>query len=238
MRKMFLTMVGWVATAPALAVDLPQRSSAGAPASAAPAYDWSGFYLGLDVGGASSRECLTGGAGIAAFPNGAACRHATGGLAGGQFGARWQSANWVLGVEGQGDLARLNGSTVSLALTPDTDQNSIDAIGLLTGQVGYAVSHILFYAKGGAAVTENKNSQFAGSGTVVYQTSDTRWGGAVGTGVEIGLAPDWSVAAEYDHLFIGKPGVTVPSSTSIGQAVDVGTIRVNYHFDGLGRPKS
>jgi len=246
MRKMFLTIVGWVAagTAPALAVDLPPRGSAGsagAPATAitaATVYDWSGYYLGLDAGAASSRECLTAAAGIAVFPNAQNCRHATGSLAGGQFGARWQSGGWVLGIEGHADWARLNGSNLSLALTPTTDQNGIDAIGLLTGQIGYAVSHVLLYVKGGAAVTANKNSQFAAGGIVVNETSDTRWGGAVGTGVEIGLTPDWSVAAEFDHLFIGQPGATAPSSTSLGQGVDIGTVRVNYHFDGIGRPKS
>ena len=38
--------------------------------------------------------------------------------------------------------------------------------------------------------------------------NETRWGGAVGTGVEIGFAPNWAVAFEYDHLFMGTHNVT------------------------------
>ena len=69
------------------------------------------------------------------------------------------------------------------------------------------------------------------------QASDTRWVGAVGTGIEIGFASDWSVAVEYDHLFMGNPNVTFPVSTiavtrsdNIRQDVDMGTVRLNYRF--------
>ena len=49
--------------------------------------------------------------------------------------------------------------------------------------------------KGGAAVTDNKyTSYFDASGVVIYRASETRWGGAVGTGIEFGFAPNWSVA--------------------------------------------
>ena len=34
-----------------------------------------------------------------------------------------------------------------------TNQTKIDAIGLFTGQVGYAWNNVLLYVKGGAAVT-------------------------------------------------------------------------------------
>jgi outer membrane immunogenic protein len=61
----------------------------------------------------------------------------------------------------------------------------------------------------------------------------------VGAGVEIGFAPRWSVAVEYDHLFMGKNSVTFPQSAiavtrsdNISQGVDVGTVRVNYAFGG------
>jgi len=76
---------------------------------------------------------------------------------------------------------------------------------------------------------------------VFNQASDTRWGGAVGTGVEVGFAPNWSVAVEYDHLFMGDPSVTFPASSiavtrtdNIRQDVDMGTVRVNYRFGGPG----
>jgi outer membrane immunogenic protein len=60
------------------------------------------------------------------------CHNATGGLVGGQVGYRWQAANWVFGVEAQGDWADLKGSNSSLpAIIPFTNQTN--AIGLFTG---------------------------------------------------------------------------------------------------------
>ena len=215
----------------------------------APIYDWSGFYIGLNGGGASSHECFTitsvAGAAVAASSEG--CHDATGGLAGGQLGYRWQRASWVFGVEAQGDWADLKGSNASLtAVIPYTNQTKIDAIGLFTGQVGYAWDNVLVYLKGGAAVTANKYSSifsvsnvFGAAGTTFNSASDTRWGGAVGAGLEFGFAPNWSVGIEYDHLFMGNPSITFPAtsiavgrSDNISQDVDIGTVRVNYRFGG------
>jgi outer membrane immunogenic protein len=250
MKKVLLTTVGLVALgiAPALAADLPARTYTKAPAMVAPVSDWSGFYVGLNGGGASSHECLTitNVAGNAVFPNSEGCHNATGGMAGGQIGYRWQAANWVFGVEAQGDWANLTGSNASLtALIPYTNQTKVDAIGLFTGQVGYAWNNVLLYVKGGAAITDNKYSSFfTATGIQFNQASDTRWGGAVGTGLEMGFAPNWSVAVEYDHLFMGNPNVTFPATNSavsradnIGQGVDMGTVRVNYRWGGPVIPK-
>jgi outer membrane immunogenic protein len=232
------------------AADLPARTYTKAPPIVAPIYDWSGFYIGLNGGGASSRECytITNSAGVAlANTPSEGCHNATGGLAGGQVGYRWQAANWVFGVEAQGDWADLSGSNPSLtALIPYTNQTKIDAIGLFTGQIGYVWNNVLFYVKGGAAVTDNKynsffpvSNMFAAAGVPFNTASDTRWGGAVGAGIEFGFAPNWSVALEYDHLFMGNPNVTFPPSNiavgradNISQDVDMGTVRVSYRFGG------
>ncbi len=140
------------------------------------------------------------------------CHDATGGLVGGQIGYRWQAANWVFGVEAQGDWADLTGSNPSspAALTSAvTNQTKIDAIGLFTGQVGYAWNNVLWYVKGGAAVTNDKyTGLWTATGDQLDRATETRWGGAVGTGLEIGFAPNWSVAVEYDHLFMGSRDVT------------------------------
>ena len=244
-RPVLVAVIG-VATliaAPALAADLAARPYTKAPEMIATIYDWSGFYLGLNGGGVSSRECLTiySVDGAAVTPNSEGCHNATGGVAGGQIGYRWQSAAWVFGLEAQGDWADLKGSSASLtAVIPYTNQTKVDAIGLFTGQVGYAFNNVLLYVKGGAAVTDNKYSSFfTATGIVFNQASDTRWGGTVGTGIEFGFTPNWSVALEYDHLFMGNPSVTFPASAiavtrsdNIRQNIDMGTIRVNYRFGG------
>src|SRR3979411_685322 len=108
-------------TGAALGADLPARTYTKAPAVVAPVYDWSGFYIGLNGGGASSRECYNltsvAGASRANAPS-ERCHDATGGLAGCQIGYRWQAASWVFGVEAQGDWANLTGSKPSSPAAP------------------------------------------------------------------------------------------------------------------------
>jgi outer membrane immunogenic protein len=227
--------------APVLAADFPAVPYTKAPAMVAAIYDWSGFYIGANGGWGGDRKCWTNN-GNALFPvTYAGCNSGNGGIAGGQIGYRWQASNWVFGVEAQGDWADLKGSNASLtALIPYTNQTKIDGIGLFTGQVGYTWDNILLYVKGGAAVTDNKyTSFFTATGIQFNQASDTRWGGTVGTGIEFSFAPNWSVAVEYDHLFMGNPNVTFPATSTavsrtdnIRQGVDMGTVRLNYRFGG------
>jgi outer membrane immunogenic protein len=245
LKKLLLAAIGAIAmTASASAADLAARPYAKAPVPMiAAVYDWSGFYIGLNGGGATSRECwtITSNAGVPIVPNASeGCHNATGGLAGGQIGYRWQTANWVLGVEAQGDWANLTGSNASLAvLIPATNRTKIDGIGLLTGQVGYAWNNVLWYVKGGGAVVDERFRTFIIPGAAIDSATDTRWGGAIGTGVEVGFAPNWSVGVEYDHLFMGTRNINAltplgafSTTDRIRQDVDLGTVRVNYRWGG------
>ena len=131
--------------------------------------------------------------------------NANGGEVGGQIGYRWQSAGWVFGLEAQGDWADLRASNVSLFIPAWTNNSKVDAFGLFTGQVGYAWNNVLWYVKGGAAVTGDQyRGTVTATGALFDSADQTRWGGAVGTGLEFGFAPNWSVAVEYDHLFMGN----------------------------------
>jgi outer membrane immunogenic protein len=258
MKKILLGAIATVALfSTAFAADLPARTYTKAPAAvASPIYNWGGFYIGLNGGGGSARDCWT----ISAAPTpvpvaNEGCHNATGGLAGGQVGYRWQASNWVFGVEAQGDWANLKGSNTSLdvPVVNAINQTKVSALGLFTGQVGYAWNNVLWYVKGGAAVTSNKYNGISTitvpsfvAGSTIDQGTETRWGGAVGTGIEFGFAPGWSLGVEYNHLFMGTetvmtafvegaPVVVVGSparTESISQGVDIGLVRVNYTFGG------
>ncbi len=235
-----VSLVGSAGTA--AAADLPPRTYTKAPPPISAAYDWTGFYAGLNGGGAWSHECITvtSDNGVAVPRTQEGCHTASGGVAGGQLGYRWEWSNFVLGVEAQGDWSDLEGSNPSRTATiPYTNRTKVDAIGLFTGQIGYAWNNVLWYVKGGAAVTDNNyDFLFTGSGVRIYQASETRWGGAVGTGVEFGFARNWSVAFEYDHLFMGTNNVNlqpinaVQHADDFAQDVDIATVRVNYRFGG------
>ena len=238
-----------LATAPALAADLAARPYIKAPVPVvAPLPSWAGFYLGVNGGADWSRNCWTLNrvSGVAVTPADEGCHSAASGVVGGQLGYRWQADNWVFGVEAQGDWTDLKASNASIAplAIGITNTTKTDAIGLFTGQVGYAWSTVLWYVKGGAALTHNKYTGTANAaapvpvGTYLDSASETRWGGTVGTGIEYSFAPGWSIAAEYDHLFMGRHDVTFPANTglvlsrtdSIKQDVDMATVRVNYRF--------
>ncbi len=253
MKKFLLGAVGLVAlsfAAPASAADLAARPYTKAPPMIAAIYDWSGFYLGVNGGWGSSRNCFTNTAiaGIAIPLVGEGCHDATGGTAGGQVGYRWQSGAFVFGLEAQGNWADFRGSNPSLAALGATNRTRIDAFGLFTGQVGYAWNNTLLYVKGGAAITDNRyEGLLTGTGTVIDRVSPTRWGGTVGAGVEFGFAPNWSAGVEYDHLFMGTqnnaftsvfPVAGVNTRTdSIRQDADLVTARVNYRWGGPVIPK-
>lgn len=229
------SLVALSAAAPAVAADLAARPYTKAPAMVAAIYDWSGFYIGINGGGASAHTSWDQ---TAALLGGEGSHNATGGTVGGQVGYRWQSAQWVFGVEGQGNWADFSGSNIS-ALTPAvTNRSKIDAFGLITGQVGYAWNNVLVYVKGGAAVVSDKYDAIVG-GVTVASASDTRWGGTIGAGLEVGFAPNWSVGVEYNHIFLGDqtrtlvtPAGAFGKSDNIKQDVDMGLVRLNYKFGG------
>jgi outer membrane immunogenic protein len=247
----------------ASAADLAARPYTKAPPPVVvAAYDWSGFYIGANGGGAWSHKCWD----VDPFtinlffvppftvsgPEG--CHNASGGTVGGQVGYRWQSAAWVFGLEAQGNWADLKGSNASqLAFfTGFGNRTKIDAIGLFTGQVGYSWNSFLLYVKGGAAVAHDKYEGFAvvpigGSpaGAISSTGSETRWGGVVGVGGEYSLTRNWSFAVEYDHLFMGGRDVAITTTPAfivpffstnhnehIKQDVDMITARINYRFGG------
>ncbi|MET4240164.1 outer membrane beta-barrel protein [Bradyrhizobium sp. RT10b] len=251
MKVLFAAAAGTLAlalAAPASAADLAARPYTKAPPPmVATIYDWSGFYIGVNGGYGSAHTCADIVA-IGAFPIVPAaadgCHNATGGTVGGQIGYRWQSANWVFGVEGQGNWADFTGRNIGL-FTGTDNRSRIDAFGLITGQVGYAWNNVLLYVKGGAAVVGDRFDAyvppgFVGAGTLLASSRDTaRWGGTVGAGIEFGFAPNWSVGFEYDHIFLGhhdtvftdRAGLSF-ATARIGQDVDMGLVRVNYRFGG------
>ena len=250
MRKFLLGAIGVVAlgiAAPASAADLPARPYKAAPVMMPAMYDWSGFYLGLNGGGGWSHNCwsetsVVGVPVAPAIPEG--CHNATGGVAGGQLGYRWQYGTWVFGLEGMGDWANLKGANISLNLLapPHSNRTKIDAVSLITGQVGYAWNNVLWYVEGGFAVTNDTYNGVLPNGVLFDRKGEARFGGAIGTGVDIGFASDWSVGVKYDHAFMGSRNVSLVSvvapvgaltrGESIRQDVDMVTVHVNYRWGG------
>jgi len=250
MKKFLLGAAALVAlgmAAPASAADLaprPYTKAAPLPMVAA-IYDWSGFYIGANGGWGEVHNCVDflDAAGVA-FGQG--CRERSGGLVGGQLGYRWQAGSWVFGLEAQGDWADLSNQRLSRIDPTFSTRTKTSAIGLFTGQIGYAWNASLLYVKGGAAVTDTRFSVLdTASGVELAAASATRWGAAVGVGWEYGFTPNWSVGIEYDHLFMGDrnnsftatdPRIVGFVNSRITQDVDMLTLRANYRFGWGGAP--
>lgn len=256
MKKYLLGTVALIAfAAPVAAADMAARPYTKAPPPMIAAlYDWSGFYIGANGGWGSGRKCwdVSNNAGILVAAGVAeGCHDATGGVAGGQIGYRWQAGTWVFGLEAQGNWADLSGRNASLAFGSTDNRSRIQAFGLFTGQIGYAWNNALLYVKGGAAVTDDRYDGFTNAtvlgvppGTRFDTASEARWGGTVGVGLEYGFTPNWSMAIEYDHLFMGNRNIAMTSTgaflpvgalsriDNIGQDVDLVTVRVNYRWGG------
>ena len=248
-EEFLLSTVGLVAlgmaAAPASAADLAARPvyTKAPPPMVSPAYDWSGFYIGVNGGWGQNRDDR----GNATTGVDFGSHDADGGTVGGQIGYRWQNAGWVFGLEAQGNWADFTGSGVSSVAPGLSNSSKLDAFGLFTGQIGYAWNNVLLYAKGGAAVTDNNYSVISNAtATTLSSTgSSTNWGAVVGAGLEVGFAPNWSVGVEYDHIFMDQQnqtfttpaGVQLADTFRTGGDTDMVTARINYRFGGPGIAK-
>ena len=246
MKKLLLGTAGVIAlglAGPASAADLPARTYTKAPpVYVAPMYDWSGFYIGANGGWGQARRNPH--VDLLGVDVDLGSHTATGAVAGGQFGYRWQTGAWVFGLEAQGNWADIRGSHdlsfLGVVLPGVTANSELDAFGLFTGQLGYAWNNVLIYAKGGAAIASNRHNLDVLGVNVLTSSTSTRWSGTVGAGLEYGFAPNWSVAIEYDHIFLGNRNVdfrTVPGGVFFATAnirgdVDIVTARLNYRFGG------
>lgn len=109
MRGLLLSTVALVALAgSAFAADLPSRKEAPVYVAPAPAFTWTGFYVGADIGGAFGSTQLTN---FGGYPWTSHSMDESGVMGGGFVGYNYQlNQNFVLGVEGdfQGTSASAN----------------------------------------------------------------------------------------------------------------------------------
>jgi outer membrane immunogenic protein len=193
------------------------------PPAMAPAYNWSGFYLGINGGG---------GWGHSSWDTSATRINTSGGLVGGTAGYNWQLGNAVLGLEGDIDWANLKGTNTS-TLCPLGCSTSDTWLSTVRGRAGYAFGNVLPYVTGGLAVGDIRAATpgFAGA-------SNTSAGWTAGAGLEVGLTGNWSAKAEYLYVDLGKfncgtacNGLPTDNVSMHDNVVRAG---VNYRF-GWGR---
>jgi outer membrane immunogenic protein len=184
MKNMWLRSVALPAllVSPAFAADMSVKAPL---APSTPAYNWTGFYVGLNAGGdwarsgdpTTSASCAAapgfgGGSNFACGDIAAVNALGTGGMSGSGFtggaqaGYNWQVNSTVVGGEidfedFHGKASRAATGTLPISGAQATITNSVDADWLFTarGRVGWLFNNnLLAYATGGLAITHLSSS--------------------------------------------------------------------------------
>jgi hypothetical protein len=119
-----------------------------------PIYNWTGFNIGANIGGAWASGTLTDNLTGVSFPGGHSAA-----MGGGTAGYNWQvSPNFVLGIEGTFDGTTVGNSgitsnrvVVPIHGIPTVIQGSIGTnwVATLAARFGIAQNNTLYYAKAG-----------------------------------------------------------------------------------------
>ena len=122
------------------------------PPPIAPLYSWTGFYIGVNIGGGAAPQSRVDTVGTFAPPGTSLGDMTARGVAGGgQLGCDYQVGSWVFGVGGLLDLSGMKGSDV-LPTTILVNNSFVQTFATVTGRVGYTVlPNLLIYGKGGGA---------------------------------------------------------------------------------------
>jgi outer membrane immunogenic protein len=247
--------------APAQAADIAVPGPAYYPKSFPPpaVYDWTGIYLGFHVGGGILTDSVSqnGASSGAINLGGSGNLRPAGVIGGGQIGANYEFAPWVVGIEGSWTDSGISGSTLipcsacaanSLAISQERFTSHALWFAALTGRAGYAANDWLFYAKAGGAwmhVSYTEDLLATGTTTVASGTtvasqviSDNRSGFTVGAGIEFGLVENLSGKIEYDFYGFGSKNYNFNfTPVSVRSNLHTLTVGLNYRFNWSGGPK-
>ena len=232
---------------PAFAADLPAREYAKSPAVVPPVpfYDWSGFYVGVNIGGSWGHSSSTNTALDGTYVS-SGSRTDSAVIGGGQVGYNFMAApHLLLGVEADIQAS----SAKNTATSPDgtnSYSSKLDDFGTARGRVGFTQDNWLFYGTGGFAwsygsVTRSQLVTVASvppipapSGTV-ETVNNTRTGWAAGAGIEWGISQNWTARVEYLYLDFGTTTSVFPLSNrqqTTSASMNIARFGVNYKFGG------
>jgi outer membrane immunogenic protein len=217
MKKLLLASVGVIAlgVTAASAADISRPMPAKAPPIyVEPPFSWTGFYVGINGGGAWGSSDFSAPLSTGSFD-------LRGGLVGGTLGYNWQMNALVLGLEGDLDWANISGS---VACAPGVCETRNNWLGTFRGRLGYAMGRFMPYVTGGLAVGGVKTSV-----TGFADSSTTRTGWTVGGGLEYAVSGPWSIKVEYDYVDLGRASAPVAGSDAKFQSHIV-RAGLNYRF--------
>jgi len=221
MKKLLLSTAAVLLAAPALAADLPRRAPAAAPAPVMVAMNWTGLYVGLNVGYVTTKAL--GDTALNVQPKGM--------TVGARLGYDWQlNQNWVVGLLGDVDA-----SFAKDDINTNNMELKLPLVASLNVRAGYLITPAtLLYATGGFTYAD-VNVRLGAAVPAGAPSSAAGWN--IGAGVEHRFNNNWSMFAEYRYTQLRLSDQFV-AFTTLGRDLDahVFKVGVNYRFGAPARP--
>jgi outer membrane immunogenic protein len=243
----------------ATAADMPMPTKA-ASAPAAPPYQWTGCYVGVNAGGGASSSNVTTAVGAGGYlvgldpgeVNGDGTGSANNGnfVGGGQAGCNWQTATIVVGLEGDFDYFHSNSNFFNDTNTLPTSGNTFvigqslttNYLATVRPRIGVAADRNFGYLTGGAAFTDARYTESyvdSGGGVGVATASKFLTGWTAGAGWEYAWTDHATIKFEYLYAafpttsatgVIVGPGGTNPLHGSGDLVIQVARAGMNFKF--------
>ena len=212
-------------------------------------YDWSGFYIGGNLGAGWNNT----GSATDTFGSTFGTTTNTSFLGGGQVGVNYEFWSFfVIGAEAMFDWLPNTQNTVNVTnttLVPGTTNTAAVTLNnrwvtMATGKLGYAWDRVLLYGKSGGAWIGTSSPGLTVNNVPASFTStsnNNNFGATVGLGVEWAFAGNWSARAEWDAILLQNQSFTVSGSafgtdtiTVNNRSINMFTAALNYKFGGWG----
>jgi len=220
-QKLFLASIAAVGIfgASALAADLPTKAPVYNAPISGPPYNWSGFYVGANLGGAWTSGRLN-------IPGNNLYDGITEFIGGVQVGYNVQAGHLLLGVEGDYDWAAFDHPSL---LAPTLGSVSQHWISTVAGRFGVVNDRWLVFGKlGGGWVQSNAVLNVPAPG---WNGSSTDGGWLFGGGIEYGFKAHWTLKLEYDYLTQSNWTSTTVPAAPLNRDIQMIKAGVNYKFE-------
>jgi outer membrane immunogenic protein len=230
LTKIFLSLAGIFVASSLFAGPMPMDKSV---VPVQPACDWTGFYIGINVGVGQLDSTFTD---RSDWENYATRKFTeTAFVGGGQIGYNYQWQDLVFGIE-----ADASGSTADIKRTSSygypeynveyppigegyVDKAQIDFMGSIRGRIGVSLNNnrALLYATAGGAFAHGKWDTYyyyynTPSSEADWRGDDWRWGWVGGFGFEYALNCHWSLRGEGLYYWFAEDttGIDGPPGSS------------------------
>ena len=242
-------------TVPAFAADMPAYYTRAPTAAPIVTYNWTGCYVGGNVGGGRARTEQSRVRDVTGVPARADFGSSEGNnvIGGVQIGCDYQfSPQWVVGMQGMFDFGNVESTHAIPTAFPGapvgafSSQTRTKDIFTFTGRVGYLfVPSVLGYVKGGGAWMQTDHAVFGSipAPFLSETANNTQIGWTLGGGLEWMFLPGWSVFGEYNYISFGRSDVAFTAAPGTVGTADVVSTRlivqqvlagVNYKFNWGG----